>query len=186
MTIEIETFPAFPVNVHKINLNSYLPLEEYAKELYRIRDEDLDRINQTNAKARSLRSGYRVEPILHANSVFDKYHAILNDILKNGLKQVYEPNEDFMNSYLKFTSWGNISPKYAYNACHLHPGCDWAAILYVKISKSAKTIFHDTRPSNCTYDLWYNNTEYFANEVSFKCNDGEIIIFPSYPTGVSA
>ena len=180
MTIHIETLPAFPTHIHKISLCELLPLDAYADEMYRIKDEDLNFKNQPGDVTKSLKQGYRVDDYLHRNKVFNDYHRLLTDIMKNGLKEHYQHTADFNDSMLLFDTWGNILPKYGYNACHNHPGVEWASILYIKNGKSARTVFHDLRPNIANYGQWHSNIEHFGSEITVDGKDGDLLIFPSY------
>lgn len=81
--------------------------------------------------------------------------------------------------------WANVSPKYAFNRSHIHPGSLWSGVYYIQAPAGAgRTVFTDPRaqvrmtapvyerPSQERPESW--------DQVYFDPVEGRIILFPSW------
>ncbi len=93
----------------------------------------------------------------------------------------YRPNSYPVISNL----WANISPKYAFNRVHTHPGTAWSGVYYVQgPADSGKIYFQDPRPQaqvyNISYDDFKNRKKETWTEVFYEPLEGRLILFPAW------
>jgi uncharacterized protein (TIGR02466 family) len=89
----------------------------------------------------------------------------------------YEPAIDLM--------WANISPRYAFNRHHSHPGVLWSAAYYVKTPpKCGRIFFSDPRLQAHVIEPHYPEGEERGkdawSEVYYEALEGRILIFPAW------
>jgi len=102
------------------------------------------------------------------------------DYLNLFFKNVYLPKE---NSNLKIyitQSWLNYTYKNEFHHMHSHPNSFLSGVLYIDADKLHDMITF-TKINHIYYDVDIKSAnDYNTNEVFFKVNTGDIIIFPSH------
>ncbi len=81
--------------------------------------------------------------------------------------------------------WANISPRYAFNRVHTHPGAAWSGVYYVYAPKnSGKIYFQDPRVQaqvcNIRYDKSKPKKRNVWSEVFYEPVVGRLILFPAW------
>jgi uncharacterized protein (TIGR02466 family) len=81
--------------------------------------------------------------------------------------------------------WANVSPKFAFNRVHTHPGSAWSGVYYVYgPENSGKIYFQDPRPQAQVYNIRYHTKESRKrevwSEVFYDPKVGRLILFPAW------
>lgn len=78
--------------------------------------------------------------------------------------------------------WANVSPKYAYNRSHTHPGVWLSGVYYVRTPEECgKLIFSDPRPQTSVYSLPVRETGPDTwRTVTYAPVEGRILLFPNW------
>ena len=101
----------------------------------------------------------------HSNHSFE-YFPYLEYMQK---KLIFLPKFTFKNW------WVNINEKGSYNVAHTHPDCDLSVVWYLTDNHHSPINFFNPY-ANTRYHL--NNCLGIDNEYQFKCNSGDILVFP--------
>ena len=81
--------------------------------------------------------------------------------------------------------WANVSPRYAFNRVHTHPGSAWSGVYYVHAPEhSGKIYFQDPRPQAQVYNVRYKTDaprkREVWSEVFYEPIVGRLILFPAW------
>ena len=81
--------------------------------------------------------------------------------------------------------WANISPRYAFNRHHSHPGVLWSGVYYVKAPpQCGRILFSDPRLQARVIEPFYASDEQRKrdtwSEVYFGPLEGRLIFFPAW------
>lgn len=81
--------------------------------------------------------------------------------------------------------WANISPRYAFNRVHTHPGSAWSGVYYVRAPENSGNLyFQDPRPQAQVYNIRFENPESRKpgvwSEVFYEPIVGRLILFPAW------
>ena len=117
----------FPTTIYHTTVED-LDVDFYLKSLYEYKTEFPEGVKKSNIE------GYQTEDNLHFYSTFYPLANKLNYIL----------SENFECPCNIVSLWGNISPPKSLNMVHIHPGCDFAGVLYLDTPpNSGDILFYD-------------------------------------------
>lgn len=86
------------------------------------------------------------------------------------------------NAELRLQAWVNISPPGAWNRVHVHPGCHFSGVYYVRTPPGSGHIyFRDPRVAATMLRLPVRRENHFtASEASMPPEEGRLYVFPAW------
>ena len=149
------------------------------QEIYSMRDEDAVGLHRSNVKQAGA---WHSQDDLNLRSAFD---SIVSEILV-ATKSAFD-DLGFDSEYEAYIDnmWANVSPKYAFNRTHVHPGVIYSGVYYVQSPANCGRIYFSDprvqaqmlrpRISDEGRKEGYNWTEVF-----FEPIEGRLILFPAW------
>ena len=174
---DIEVRNLFSVPIFHYKLENY---KETNKELlnYILELQKNDKIGNTH----SNKGGWHSQnfdivnqgpPINFLNKIKD----YLKHIMSNEFGWRYVPNKQRI-----VAMWAIINKKNSFNVTHNHQNCYFSAAYYVKKPKNSGdiTFFDPKEAKTYRFPKIEKYTEYSAETVTIKPEEGDLLIFPSY------
>lgn len=113
----------------------------------------------------------------------------LNKLLFTLLNYIDKEHDWEKGVWSDLVYWLNINSKNEFNPPHMHPGCHYSGVYYVKVPKQTSCIhFLDPRPNqlnsrpdikNVGKNPFWSENKYDSSVYTFEPKEGKVIIFPS-------
>ena len=144
--------------------------EEYTQECRKI-------ALQYNSRIVSNRGGYQ-SPVLRPQGALIHFFEQNLPYALNMMKEAYDVKKPLRNHGF----WVNINKSSNYNVPHLHPGCVFSGVFYLKAPKDAGSIiFHADFGDKVEYSNQVKKlTDIFHIDWKVPITDGLLLIFPSW------
>jgi uncharacterized protein (TIGR02466 family) len=174
---DIKVRNLFPVPIFHYKLENY---KETNKELlnYILELQKNDKIGNTHSNIGGWHSQNfdivnQGPPINFLNKIKD----YLKHIISNEFGWRYVPNKQRI-----VAMWAIINKKNSFNVTHNHQNCYFSAAYYVKKPKNSGdiTFFDPKEAKTYRFPKIEKYTEYSAETVTIKPEEGDLLIFPSY------
>lgn len=180
VTLKLKREPYFATYIYVVDLPGGVQISAgLATRIFNLRAKDPKGIVKSNFKR--LGAWHSVDN-LEKQDEFDEISAY---ILASA-QEVFNNLGYRKNTHPIITNmWANISPRYAFNQVHTHPGSIWSGVYYVQAPPdSGKIFFLDPRPQASVINILYEKNQRKKTEVLsrifFAPKVGRLLLFPSW------
>lgn len=179
-TLKLVQFAYFPSLVFQFDVPDALSLNDQLLEaILRVREQDRQGVSKSNY--RDL-GGWHSKENLHKRAEFE------------GIVRHIDAAGEHISSDLAYhrdyairigTMWSIVNGPGAVNLSHVHPGCLWSGVYYVRApAKCGKISFTDPRTANVMHKAVFDPRSKVPKKcwtkVSFTPTEGRMLIFPSW------
>lgn len=179
-TLAVSTFSYFPSLVFRFDLPDAQIVNEQLLSL----TSDLRELDQKGIQKSNRRSlgGWHSRGTLHKLPDFEP---LVRRVHEAGERISTDLEYDETQALRISSMWSIVNPPGAFNLAHVHPGCLWSGVYYVKAPDDCgKISFTDPRTANVMNKPAYTKNRRVPKKcwtkVSFSPVAGSMLIFPSW------
>ena len=170
----------FPTLVFTLDIPDHEALnKQLINAIYAERDRDTIGVRKSNYPQLG---GWHSQVKLHREP---SYEGLVEYIEFAGIKMCGELGYHQSYKLAIGTMWSIINPPGSSNRAHVHPGCIWSGVYYVRAPKNSGRIeFIDPRTQNLMSSVKYisgsKRPRHCWTKVQYKPKAGRMLIFPSW------